>query len=82
MQATLEREGIASRLFALDPTRANLVARIQGDGSQRPILIMGHTDVVGVQRERWSVHPFAAYRKGASSMRAAPATTGRTCSPG
>src|SRR5216110_1974169 len=34
---------------ALDPTRANLVARIKGNGRKRPLLIMGHTDVVGVQ---------------------------------
>jgi acetylornithine deacetylase/succinyl-diaminopimelate desuccinylase-like protein len=63
VQAMLEREGIPSRLYALDPSRANLVARIKGNGARRPILIMGHTDVVGVQRERWSVDPFAAIRK-------------------
>ena len=63
VQAVLEREGIPSQLFALDPTRANLVARIKGNGTARPILIMGHTDVVGVQREKWSVDPFAAIRK-------------------
>jgi len=63
VQAMLQREGIPSSLFALDATRANLVARIKGSGAQRPILIMGHTDVVGVQRERWSVDPFAAIRK-------------------
>ncbi|MGA2269226.1 MAG: M20/M25/M40 family metallo-hydrolase [Bryobacteraceae bacterium] len=63
VQAVLEREGIPVKLFALDPARANLVARIQGSGAKKPILIMGHTDVVGVQRERWSVDPFAAIRK-------------------
>ena len=60
IQRMLEREGIPSQIFALDASRANLVARIKGNGSKRPILIMGHTDVVGVQRERWSVDPFAA----------------------
>jgi len=59
----LDREGIPSQTFALDPARANLVARIKGSGARRPILIMGHTDVVGVQRERWSVDPFAALNK-------------------
>jgi acetylornithine deacetylase/succinyl-diaminopimelate desuccinylase-like protein len=63
VQAMLEREGIPVKLFAADPARANLVARIKGNGSKRPILFMGHTDVVGVQRERWSVDPFAAIRK-------------------
>ncbi len=55
--------GIPSRLFALDPARANLVARIKGTGKKRPLLIMGHTDVVGVQREKWSVDPFGAVNK-------------------
>jgi acetylornithine deacetylase/succinyl-diaminopimelate desuccinylase-like protein len=63
IKAMLEREGIASKQFALDPSRANLVARIKGNGSKKPILIMGHTDVVGVQRERWSMDPFAALNK-------------------
>ena len=63
VRAMLEREGIPVKLFALDPARANLVARIPGNGSKKPILIMGHTDVVGVQREKWTVDPFAAIRK-------------------
>lgn len=60
VQAMLQREGISSQLYAMDPTRANLVARIKGNGTQRPILLLGHTDVVGVQREHWKVDPFAA----------------------
>ena len=63
IKAMLEREGIACKLFALDPARANLVARIKGTGAKRPILIMGHTDVVGVQREKWTVDPFGAVHK-------------------
>ena len=63
VEAALQREGIPVQLFAAEPARANLVARLKGNGSKRPILIMGHTDVVGVQRERWSVDPFGAVRK-------------------
>ena len=63
IQAMLEREGIAARQFALDPARANLVARLKGSGAKRPVLLLGHTDVVGVQREKWSVDPFAAVLK-------------------
>lgn len=59
----LRKDGIPSQFFALDEKRGNLVARIKGSGRKRPILIMGHTDVVGVQREKWSVDPFAAIRK-------------------
>ena len=32
IQTILEREGIPCRLFALDPARANLVARLKGNG--------------------------------------------------
>jgi acetylornithine deacetylase/succinyl-diaminopimelate desuccinylase-like protein len=63
VKSVLDREGIPAQLFALDPTRANVVARIKGNGSKKPILVMGHSDTVGVQRERWSVDPFAAIRK-------------------
>jgi len=63
VKAVLDREGIANEVLALDPNRANLVARIKGNGSKRPIIVMGHTDVVGVQRENWPVDPFGAVRK-------------------
>ena len=60
LQRVLQQEGIEAELFALDPTRANLVARLRGNGSKQPILVMGHTDVVGVQPDNWTVDPFAA----------------------
>ena len=63
LKKVFDAEGIPSQVFALDPARANLVARIKGNGSKRPILIMAHTDVVGVQREKWPVDPFGAIRK-------------------
>ena len=49
LKDVLDREGIPYKIFAQDPSRANLVARLKGNGSKRPILIMGHTDTVGVQ---------------------------------
>ena len=63
LQNVLAGEGIKSETFALDPDRANLVVRYRGNGSKRPILIMGHTDVVGVQAENWSEAPFGGARK-------------------
>ena len=64
LEGVLRSAGVAVKLLALDPARANLVARIPGDGSRRPVLILAHTDVVGVERRRWSVDPFGAQRKG------------------
>src|SRR5436190_2831328 len=63
LRKVLEAEGIQTRTFALNPDRANLVARIRGNGSKRPLLILAHTDVVGVQREKWPVDPFGAVIK-------------------
>ncbi len=58
LESVLGEAGIDSTVLALDPTRANLVARVRGDGSKRPLLLMAHTDVVGVDRDDWSVDPF------------------------
>lgn len=63
LKDVLKQEGISASLYALEPDRANLVARIRGNGTKRPILIMGHTDVVGVQRDNWSEDPFSGIRK-------------------
>jgi acetylornithine deacetylase/succinyl-diaminopimelate desuccinylase-like protein len=40
------------------PDRSNLVARLRGTGSQKPILLLAHLDVVEARREDWSVDPF------------------------
>ena len=63
LRDALAAEGIVSTLYSDDPERANLVARYRGNGRKRPILIMGHTDVVGVQAENWSEPPFSGIRK-------------------
>jgi acetylornithine deacetylase/succinyl-diaminopimelate desuccinylase-like protein len=60
LDSTLRAAGIETHLFEPTPGRGALVARIKGDGSKRPVLIMGHMDVVGVERGHWSVDPFAA----------------------
>ena len=58
LKTLLDEADISSKILALDPTRGNLVARLGGDGSKRPILLMAHTDVVGVERDAWTVDPF------------------------
>lgn len=63
LRKVLEDSGIPTQTFALDPNRANLVARLKGNGSKRPLLILAHTDVVPVQREKWPVDPFGAIIK-------------------
>jgi acetylornithine deacetylase/succinyl-diaminopimelate desuccinylase-like protein len=63
LKQVLEKEGIPAKIYAMEPARGNVVARLKGNGSKRPLLIMGHTDVVGVQRDKWTVDPFSAIRK-------------------
>jgi len=57
----LEGAGFPTEAFKIvesAPNRVNLVARIKGDGSERPLLMSGHVDVVPVERELWSHDPF------------------------
>ena len=39
--------------------KAHFIARLKGNGSQKPILLAAHADVVGVERSEWSMDPFA-----------------------
>src|SRR3954466_3327603 len=61
LKQVLDKEGIPYQEFAGDPNRANLVVRIKGNGRKKPILVMGHTDVVTVDPKKWVDHgPFSA----------------------
>jgi len=42
-----------------EPGKAHFFARLKGDGTKRPILLAAHADVVGVEKEKWTVDPFA-----------------------
>ena len=46
-----------------DPLKAHFIARLKGDGTRKPILLAAHADVVGVEREKWTVDPFAGVIK-------------------
>src|SRR5437867_10087191 len=59
LQKLLESEGIETRVLEVAPGRANLYARIKGDGSRRPLILLSHTDVVMAEPQRWSVPPFS-----------------------
>ena len=57
--AELRREGLAPQVLESGPQRGNLVLRLQGDGSQRPLLLLSHLDVVPAEPAKWSHPPFA-----------------------
>ncbi len=63
LKSVLDKEGIASEIVAMEPARGNLIARIKGNGKKKPLLIMGHEDVVPVERDKWTVEPFAGLIK-------------------
>ena len=63
LQKTLQSEGIESEMLETVPGRNSIVARLKGDGSKRPLLLMAHEDVVPVDRARWTVDPFAGIEK-------------------
>ncbi|MDG2251020.1 MAG: M20/M25/M40 family metallo-hydrolase [Gammaproteobacteria bacterium] len=60
LRDVLEAEGIPVELLFNDPERPNVVARLEGNGSKEPLLIMAHTDVVNVDPEKWTFPPFSA----------------------
>jgi acetylornithine deacetylase/succinyl-diaminopimelate desuccinylase-like protein len=64
LKQVLEAEGIPVQIFALEPHRPNLVARLKGNGAKRPLLLMAHTDTVNVDPKKWTHPPFGAVRDG------------------
>jgi acetylornithine deacetylase/succinyl-diaminopimelate desuccinylase-like protein len=63
LAAALRRDGIEARIFEPAAGKANLVARLAGDGSARPIILLNHMDVVLASPEYWSVDPFSGLIK-------------------
>jgi acetylornithine deacetylase/succinyl-diaminopimelate desuccinylase-like protein len=45
------------------PDNVHCIARIQGTGKAAPLLFLGHSDVVSVERERWTTDPFRAQQR-------------------
>jgi acetylornithine deacetylase/succinyl-diaminopimelate desuccinylase-like protein len=66
------------------PNNVHLIARIPGKAgsTQKPLLLLGHSDVVPVEKENWSVDPFGGtvtdgeiYGRGALDMKGANAAS-------
>src|SRR5437899_2292602 len=60
IKGVLAAEGIPAQIFESAPGRGNVVARLKGNGKKKPLLLMGHLDVVGVERDKWTMDPFSA----------------------
>jgi acetylornithine deacetylase/succinyl-diaminopimelate desuccinylase-like protein len=59
LASVLAAEGIEHELYETAPDRAAIVARLRGRGPGGPLLLLAHSDVVGVEAEHWTVDPFA-----------------------
>jgi acetylornithine deacetylase/succinyl-diaminopimelate desuccinylase-like protein len=73
---TLAGDGLASETVESGPGRANLTARLRGDGSLGGIVLHHHIDVVYADRRYWTVDPFGGlirdgylYGRGALDMK-------------
>lgn len=76
LHSQLELESIETRIIEPTPGRPNIWARLPGNGTQRPLLLLSHVDVVPVERENWTVDPFGGeiqngylYGRGAVDMK-------------
>jgi acetylornithine deacetylase/succinyl-diaminopimelate desuccinylase-like protein len=64
LKPVFDKAGIPAQIVGSDPKRSNVVARLKGNGKKRPLLIMGHSDVVTVDEAKWKFPPFSATRDG------------------
>ena len=55
----LKKEGCGPELLHFNDTRSNLVCRLKGSGSDKPLLLLSHMDVVGAVAGDWEVAPFS-----------------------
>jgi acetylornithine deacetylase/succinyl-diaminopimelate desuccinylase-like protein len=76
IRAQLEAAGCETELYAKEPSRPNLLARI-GGGAAPPLLLQGHVDVVTTAGQAWTHPPFegrladgAVWGRGALDMKA------------
>ncbi len=60
--SVLEAEGIEHEVYALEENRPNVVARLRGNGTKQPLLLMAHQDTVNVDASKWSFPPHSAAR--------------------
>jgi acetylornithine deacetylase/succinyl-diaminopimelate desuccinylase-like protein len=66
LKQILEREGIEAQILdtvELGPGRANLYARLKGNGSKKAIALVHHIDVVPAATAFWSVEPYSGVVK-------------------
>lgn len=76
VHARLEAAGISASLDEFEPGRANVLARIKGDGNRPALVFSAHFDTMPPGAQPWAHGPFAAvvedgrlYGRGAADMK-------------
>jgi acetylornithine deacetylase/succinyl-diaminopimelate desuccinylase-like protein len=76
LKKIFDAEGIENQVFTVKPGRDNILARLHGSGSKRPIILLSHEDVVTSTPELWKHPPFSAaidngvmYARGSEDMK-------------
>src|SRR6266550_4983427 len=76
LKSIFDKYGIQNEIFEYKTGRANILARLKGNGSKRPIILLSHMDVVTADPAAWQVDPFSAdikndsiYGRGALDMK-------------
>lgn len=76
LQDVLQGEGLSSEIYQAMPGRANILSRIKGRLDGKPVILLGHIDVVPARHEEWTYGPFMAevkdgyiYGRGAIDMK-------------
>ena len=71
-----DQHGIPNETFEYKPGRVNIIARLKGSGTKRPIILLNHMDVVTADPAAWEVDPFSGeirlgsiYGRGALDMK-------------
>ncbi len=60
----LREAGVPYQVFEFAPGRSNLIARLKGDGSAKPLLLLAHIDVIPTAGQPWTVPPHQVTEKG------------------
>ncbi|MGH7816224.1 MAG: M20/M25/M40 family metallo-hydrolase [Candidatus Binatia bacterium] len=63
LKAIFDREGIEARVIESAPGRANIFARLKGNGAKKAIVLMHHMDVVPAEAKLWKEPPFSGVVK-------------------
>ncbi len=64
LKRVADAEGLSGELVGGNPARMSFVARLDGTGQARPLLLMAHTDVVPAEPGSWTAGPFSGALEG------------------